>query len=180
MDKNVLYNVTNRSDGIVVYKVPDLNVRREFQRNETKQIPYGELEALYYLPGGKALMQQYLQIQSNEALKQLNVKVEPEYHMSVAEIKELMTNGSLDAFLDCLDFAPAGVLDIIKRLSVELPLNDFNKRKAILDKMGFDVTKALANVEAEKAVSNEPAPEQKQRRVAAPTPKATTPTRRTK
>jgi len=39
-----------------------------------------------------------------------------------------MTTGSLDEFLDCLDFAPEGVKDLIKTLSVELPLNDVSKR----------------------------------------------------
>jgi len=39
-----------------------------------------------------------------------------------------MKTGSLDEFLDCLDFAPEGVTDLIKTLAVELPLNDVAKR----------------------------------------------------
>ena len=40
---------------------------------------------------------------------------------------------------------------MVKNLAVALPLNDVAKRKAIKDKLGFDVDKAVANVEAEKA-----------------------------
>ena len=56
-----------------------------------------------------------------------------------------MLTGSLDAFLDCLDFAPEGVLQIIKDAAVELPLNDVQKRDAIKEKLGFDVSAAIAN-----------------------------------
>ena len=50
-----------------------------------------------------------------------------------------------DDFLDCLDFAPVGVIDLIKQLAVSLPLNDMEKREAIKNKFGFDVTKAIEN-----------------------------------
>mgnify|MGYP006988999603 CR=1 FL=1 len=59
--------------------------------------------------------------------------------------------GSLDAFLDALDFAPMGVIDLIKSMAVSLPLTDLNKRKALKDKTGFDVDKALVHLEEEKA-----------------------------
>ena len=79
------------------------------------------------------------------------MNIEPEYNMSVEDVKKLMLEGSLDAFLDCLDFAPAGVIQIIKDLAVKLPLNDVAKRKAIKDKTNFDVDRAIANIQAEKA-----------------------------
>jgi hypothetical protein len=40
----------------------------------------------------------------------------------------LLKNGSKEAFLDCLDFAPEGVLDLIKKFAVELPLDNYDKR----------------------------------------------------
>jgi len=54
-----------------------------------------------------------------------------------------MEHGSLDEFLDCLDFAPEGVKDLIKNLAVELPLNDVAKREAIFNKLGFNVDNAI-------------------------------------
>ena len=61
-----------------------------------------------------------------------------------------MKEGSLDEFLDCLDFAPVGVIDLIKRYAVALPLNDYNKRKAIKDKLGYDIDAAIKNEQATK------------------------------
>ena len=57
----------------------------------------------------------------------------------------MLKNGSLDQFLDCLDYAPEGVLELVKKFSVELPLTDFEKRQALKAKTGFDVDAAIAN-----------------------------------
>ena len=54
-----------------------------------------------------------------------------------------MIEGTLDQFLDCLDFAPEGVKEMIKEMAVDLPLNDMAKREAIQEKLGFNVTKAI-------------------------------------
>jgi len=54
-----------------------------------------------------------------------------------------MTQGTLEQFLDCLDFAPESILENIKDIAVKLPLNDMAKREAIKNKLGFDVTKAI-------------------------------------
>jgi hypothetical protein len=70
--------------------------------------------------------------------------------MSEKEIQEMLESGSIDAFLDCLDFAPLGVIDLIKKYAVELPLNDYNKRRIIKEKLGFDVDAAIKNNEASK------------------------------
>ena len=59
--------------------------------------------------------------------------------------------GSLDAFLDCLDFAPVGVIDLLKKFAVSVPLADYEKRKALKEKTGFDVDIALKNMMADKA-----------------------------
>jgi hypothetical protein len=107
------YFVKNRSAGIVVYEIPDLGVRRMFQAGEIKSIPYQELLQLSYQPGGKILMGDYLMI-GKEVLKQLEMHVEPEYDLDTQDIIELMKNGSLDQWIDCLNFAPTGVIDLIK------------------------------------------------------------------
>ena len=50
---------------------------------------------------------------------------------------------TLEEFLDCLDFAPDGVKEIIKTMAVELELNDVAKRDAILEKLNFNVNNAI-------------------------------------
>ena len=174
--KNLI--VKNRSASMVVYSLPELNVRREFMPGESKTITFGELEKLSYQPGGRSIMQNFLQIIDPDATNDLGIQREPEYNLSEQEIVKLMTTGSLDAFLDCLDFAPVGVIDLIKKFSVSLPLNDIDKRDALKKKTGFDVTVALANMQKEKEDIGTPTVENKERRVkteSAPEGRRTTP-----
>lgn len=178
MESSKILRVKNRSASLAVYSIPEINIRREFAPGETKNITYGELEKLSYQPGGRTIMQNFLQIIDPEATGNLGINREPEYDLSEQQIVDLMTKGSLDAFLDCLDFAPVGVIDLIKKFSVSLPLNDIDKRDALKKKTGFDVTVALANMQKEKEDMDAPAVESKERRVkteSAPEGRRTTP-----
>lgn len=157
MDKNTVFNVKNRSAGVVGYNIPEEKIRREFAPGETKKISWYELEKLTYQPGGTALMEDYLLIYNDEAVKELNLRTEPEYFMTEADVIKLIRTGSHDEWLDALDFAPAGVMDLIKQLSVTTPLSDYNKRVSLKAKTGFDVDKAIANWEAERAAEKSPA-----------------------
>lgn len=145
-----MFNVKNRSTSVVVYRIPESNLRREWAPGEVKRIPFGELEKLTYQPGGRELIANFLQIMENEVTDDLNVHREPEYNMSEEQVRDLILNGSIDAFLDALDFAPLGVIDLIKTMSVQLPITDMAKREALKVKTGFDVDKAIENDRASK------------------------------
>ena len=179
LDKNTMVKVTNRSNGVVVYQIPDLgNLVRRFVKGETKEVTFEELQKLSYVPGGRTLLAENLVLDRKDAIAELLGAVEPEYNYTEFQIKELLLRGSLDAFLDCLDFAPEGVLDLIKDLAVTLKINDISKREAIKEKLHFDVTKAIEiNEESEKVEEG-----QKTRRVAIPAEKteASTPVETTK
>lgn len=175
---NVMYKVKNRSASRVVYKDPELKVRREFQPGETKLISYEELEKLTYIPGGRNLMANFLQLEP-QAVKDIGVPAEPEYFMSEDQVKELLLTGSLDAFLDCLDFAPAGVIDLVKQLSIVLPLTDIQKRRALKDKLGFDVDAAIKHIEEEQAEMRQTEGQRSGRRVPVASADATPSGRRT-
>ena len=143
MDKKCL--VKNRSNGGCVYSVDEggYHIRREFSPGEVKEIPEKELEQLSYSSGGKILLSEYLQILDKDAIQNLGMNTEPEYDMSEQDVIEALKSASLDEFLDILDFAPQGVLDLIKHHAVTLPLNDVAKRDAILEKLHFDVGTAI-------------------------------------
>lgn len=144
IDKNTLVKVVNKYNGTVGYDVPDLGVHRNFYPNESKDITFEELEKLSFAPGGDVILKDFLEITDENVIKYLFSKEsEPEYHYTKDDIKQLMEVGTLDQFLDCLDFAPESVKEIIKDMAVELPLNDVKKREAIQKQLGFDVTKAI-------------------------------------
>ena len=147
---STMYRVKNRGASTVVYKIADKGIRREFKPGQIMQISSEELEELTFQPGGTMILSQFLQILDLDGIQAARIKTEPEYHMSEADVAKLITSGSLDAFLDALDFAPIGVIDLIKKLSISIPMVDIQKRKALKEKTGFDVEAALKHNEEDK------------------------------
>ena len=144
INKTDLIKVVNKYSGVVGYDIPDLHIHRNFFPNESKDITYEELEKLSYVPGGEVILRDYLEITNKEVANALlHKQPEPEYYYSREDVKNLLLSGSLDQFLDCLDFAPSVVLDMVKELAVELPLNDVQKREAIKEKLNFDVSRII-------------------------------------
>lgn len=165
MNENTICHVTNRSNSTVAYK-NEAGIQRIFMPSETKKIPYEELEKLSLTRGGMNIIQKYLLIKNTEAIKSLEIHVEPEYNMTETDVTKMLLEGSLDQLLDCLDFAPEGVIQLVKTIAVKIRLNDVSKREAIKEKTGFDISAAIANIDAEKAAEKENAVEPtKQRRV---------------
>lgn len=166
MNKNTKIKVRNRSTATLGYTIPDLNnLRRTYSANETKEVSFEEIQKLSYKPGGPYMLQHYLVIENLEARNEILGDVEIEYDYTEADVKRLLLHGSLDELLDCLDFAPLGVIDMVKKLSVELELNDLKKRQAIQEKTGFNINSAIMVNQETNEQSEEQAPSG--RRVAA-------------
>ena len=151
ISKDTILKVTNRNNGSTGYTVADLGIHRHFSPNESKDITMDELRKLSYVPGGRYIIENCLIIHNEEAVREILTDVEPEYFYTETEIKQLLQQGSLDQLLDCLDYAPEGVISLVKNMAVDMKLNDVSKRDAIKDKTGFDVSRAIEiKIESEK------------------------------
>lgn len=151
MSENIV-SVTNRNNGFTGYTIPDTGVTKTFMPGETKKIDLEELKQLQYVEGGDYLLKHFLIIDNKTALEALNMEnVEPEYFYTENEIRELLTNGSLDQLEDTLNFAPEGVIEIIKTMAVTIELPDTRKRKMISDKTGLSIDSAIRLNEAMRA-----------------------------
>lgn len=166
MEKKV--KVRCRDTGRVGYLIPEMNnLHRSFAKGEVKEIPYQELKQLSYVPGGMVILKECLVIEDKEVLEDIVGGVEPEYHYTEADIRNVLINGTQDQFLDFLDWAPSGAIDIMKEIAVKEEVNDIRKRDAILAKTGFNVSKAIEiNHMSEEPDEEE---ENKGRRAAVPT-----------
>ena len=149
LNKSDVVKVANRDSGSVGYSIPEMGIKRIYQPGETKEITMEELRKLSYLPGGQTLINDCLVVYDKEALAELNPDYEPEYFYSGEDVRRVMTLGSQDEFLDMLDFAPAGVINMIKDYAIKLPLSDLRKIEALRKKTGFDTTRALENIKNE-------------------------------
>lgn len=177
--KNRKVMVKNRSTSVVVLTVPNRHIRVELQPGQVlSTLTFSDLEEFSYQPGGDAILREYLQLAEIET-KQLGLgEPQPEYFYSEADIQKLLKEGSLDEFLDCLDFAPEGVIDLIKRFSVSLPLTDTRKLESLKEKTGFDAAAAIENVKKEQAEVGGATEETPTRRVVKADSNPSQPTRR--
>ena len=190
MNDTDLVVVRNRNNGSTGYTLPDSNVRRFFAAGESKKIPLAELRSLQYAPGGAYMLENLLIVENQEALDILNMKVEPEYFYTESKIRDMLFNSEMDAFLDFLDFATEGALEIAKDIAVKEEVPDTRKRKALSEKLGFSIDNAInvnkvMNEDSEpqkkedtkerRVKAAEEQPSAPQRRVAAPEAKPATP-----
>lgn len=178
LDDKTLIPLYNRSiNGTVGYVIPDRNVTRNFAEGETKKVTMDELRSLMWVPGGEVTLRDYLIVQNQEAVEELLGSVEPEYYYTSDDIKNLLVSGTMDQLEDCLNFAPAGVLETVKDIAIQISLGDMNKRKLIGKKLGFDIHNAITHNEQSLAAMGVDEPEEKPTRkagAAKPIPEITT------
>lgn len=167
INEKAIYSVKNRSASTVIYSIPEMNnLRREFRPGEIKSVTGSELIQLSYRPGGRRIIENYLLINNEEVLNGLNMEVEPEYKLDEAGVVKLLKDGSEDQLIDCLNFAPEGVKDLVKAVALAMPLNDLNKCKIIKDMLGYDVLFVRSTNEQiakESGAETAPAPAKKRR-----------------
>ena len=167
INEKAIYSVKNRSASTVIYSIPEMNnLRREFRPGEIKSVTGSELIQLSYRPGGRRIIENYLLINNEEVLDGLNMEVEPEYKLDEAGVVKLLRDGSEDQLIDCLNFAPEGVKDLVKAVALAMPLNDLNKCKIIKDMLGYDVLFVRSTNEQiakESGAEATPAPAKKRR-----------------
>lgn len=142
----------NRSDNPIGYDIPDMHLHRDFAPYEEKEVDKSEIEKLSYQPGGQILLDSYFQISDKTLANEISPHYanEPEYNYTKEDIIRIITEGSLDEFLDCLDYAPEGVSETIKNLSITLPCTDTRKMDALGRKYGVNIAAAIANYQASK------------------------------
>lgn len=167
IEKDKLIKIGNRGGFRVGYQVPELNVNRQFTKREIKEVPFEELRALSFLNGGFEILKNHLIIFDEEAAAELlNEDIEPEYYYTDKEIKYLLTEASLEELEDCLDFAPTGVIDIVKKMAIDLEIYDGRKKEAIQKKTGVNIDGAIKiNHIAKEDLIEEESPETHKRRV---------------
>lgn len=164
-DKTIV-DVRNLVDHKVVYKLPEDNIRREFQGFEVKKISAGELRKLNYTYGGRVLLTQFLNVGNDDLASEFGVDSDAiEYKWTESDVDRVLLEGSVDELLDALDFAPEGIIELIKDRAVFLKIPDMNKRKIISEKTGFDIDNTVKMVdELEKDSVKEEKPATKTRR----------------
>lgn len=143
VDKNKLITLKNRDSGRVGYTIEDTGAHRTFIGGEAKQVPFEEIEKLSWSTGGRSLLREFLIIQDPEAAEEILGELPPEYYYDENSVKTLLTEGSVEQLEDTLDFAPKGVIDLVKEEAVNLKIDSTAKRDIIKERTNFNVSNAI-------------------------------------
>lgn len=163
---NVLVEVDNLVGHTVGYKIEEDNVRRVFQPYEKKKLTAGELRKLNYRYGGNVLLTNYLSVKNQELAAEFGVSSDTiEYNWTKDDVDRVLTTEPIEVLLDALDFGPDGIKNMIVDRAVELEINNMDKRNAILEKTGFDVTNMINFKKMASEGEDEEKPSNTQRRV---------------
>lgn len=140
---DTVVQVKNMMNHRVAY-VLDTGVRRRFAPKAVFNIPAGELRQLSYQPGGTELLTNYLHVGNKELAKEFGITEDDvEYDWTDKDVVDALTSSDIDVLLDALDFAPDGIKESLVDKAVELEIPDTNRRKAIKDATGADVSKMI-------------------------------------
>lgn len=158
VNDNTMVEVRNLVDHKVVYKIPEDNIRREFTGFEVKKIAAGELRKLNYQYGGRVLLRQYLNVRNSTLAKEFGIDCDEliEYNWTKEDVDKALLSDPIEVLMDALDFAPQGIIDLIKDRAIELRITDLAKRKAIMDATGCNITNTIEMLEATEEVKEEP------------------------
>lgn len=173
-NKNRRIKVVNRSKGSLAYYIDTLRITRHWTSpGDYLNISISELLELKTAPGGMAILEDCLLIEDQEALKVLfpDIELEPEYNYGIEEVETLLYEADIEQLLDALDFAPKGVLDLIRLKSTEELPNTTAKIEAINERFKIDLNK-MHEIHQEKGVTQEKEEPKRRRRTKPVTEKA--------
>lgn len=166
VNKEKRVKVVNRASGSLAYKIDTLRVTRHWRKpGDYLNISIAELLELKTVKGGQSLLENYVIIEDKEALSVLfpDQELEPEYNYGLKEIEALLYEADTEQLLDALDFAPKGVLDLIKAKSAEKLPNATAKIEAINKKFKIDLNKINELYQEKEILEEKPEPTRRRR-----------------
>jgi len=151
MDRTEKTIVVNRTSGMVGYTIPTLRINRVWHKTgDIILVPINELVELTMMPGGRKLLEEYLLVQDKSVVEDvLGVEMQPEYSYSDTEVDFILYEGTDEQFSDCLDYAPAGVIGMLKAKAIKKKPNTTFKLAALNEKLGVNLDVLIRNADTE-------------------------------
>lgn len=142
---DTIVRLTNMMDSPTGYKLPNGNFRRFAPRGSINVLA-GEVREVSNMPGTITLFQNYLRVENKDLATELGVSDDSfkhEYSWGKDEIVSALTTEPIEVLLDALDYAPDAIKESLVDIAVELEIPDVNRRNAIKEATGKDITKMI-------------------------------------
>lgn len=150
--------VRNLTSHYVIYRDEDAHIRIQFQPHQVREIEAGSLRKYFYSHGGQVILQNYLSVQNDELRREFEIEEDQvEYNWDANKIKSVLLEEPIEVLEDALEFGPEGVKEELANQAVKLAIPDNNKREAISNALGINITKKIELSNATKSDADKPA-----------------------
>lgn len=150
-DKVVIRNLVNYP---VVIVTPIHRKRWEIPPHGEMEVMVVDVRECSYDQGCRNIFRDYVQICNPELAKEFGIYEDVvEYNWGDKEITEALTTAPIEVLLDALDFAPDGIKEAILDKAVELEISDMDRREAISNALGVNVTNKIDNARKSKTTT---------------------------
>lgn len=159
------------------------NSRRYFEPKVKMPMKAADVRELNWQSGGHYMLLNYLRINDKSLAAEVGVPDDLiEYWYTEDDVRDILQNKPLDYLLDTLEFGPEGIVELCKKIAIELEIADNRKLEAIKERTGADINAIIRNRHAYDNVENEGTDAQttRKRRVQQNAQGATTSKRRVK
>lgn len=142
---DTVVKLTNMMDSPSGYKLANGTFRR-FAPNATMNVTAGEVREVANMPGSITLFQNYIHVSNRDLATELGISddsFEHEYSWSKQDIVDALTTKPIEVLLDALDYGPDAIRESLVDMAVQLEIPDVNRRKAIQDATGKNISKMI-------------------------------------
>ena len=173
--------LTNMMDSPAGYKLPS-GLFRRFAPSSSITVTAGEVREASNMPGTLQIFQNYIRVENKDLAQELGISDDMfthEYSWTKKDVEAALTTQPIEVLQDALEFAPDAVKEMLVDTAVALEIPDVNRRKAIQEATGQNITKMIEvkNSYKTEEKSEKPA-SQSQRRATQPAKKTASTSRR--
>lgn len=145
LTQDSLIEVYNTSSGSVGYTPEMSTVAKKWERQGVmKKVKLGEIRDVVSTSGGYTIFEEnILLIKDATAREELGLSPLDGYTLTLPEIKELLSAGSLEKLTDIVQCCTQDMLDTIVDTAINTRLADLNKIRVIEEYTGVDLVGAI-------------------------------------
>ena len=143
VSSSTMVSVTNMTEHKITLVDKNTRTRYAFGPQQSKSLSAGEIRSLAYVPGILTMFfDGKLRLGNDKLAVEFNIPVDvPEYAYTIEDIDNILLNEDIEVLLDTLDFAPEGIIELVKSRAVALKIPSLEKRKVISERLSTDKMK---------------------------------------
>lgn len=140
VSNDAMISVRNMTDHKQVLIDRNTRARYSFGPQQAKTLSAEDLRSLAYVPGILTMFYDgKLRMDNMELCREFNIPTDiPEYDYTIEDIDRILVKEDIEVLMDVLDFAPEGILELVKNRAIALKIPSLEKRRVISERLSTE------------------------------------------